>query len=648
MRYLSLVLIIFVISIEARSAKTDHAEITIVGNTNIISEPGVIQLGYKFVFTPGWHTYWINPGDSGGPPIFEFNSPSGWDINENVWPGPQKIIYPPLMTFGYVDEVIFPFELNLKNLNDQDTEITTKFLVCDDICVPEEATLLLSLKNGILNIDEKPEELKKWLNRVPIRAPPEMVLSSNENNFTLEYASLNSNSYFFPFDDSVMDYSDEQNFSNNKLNFEVFDDFNKSLKGVVNIGQNYYEVEQLSQTATADTITGISLLTAIIFAFLGGLILNLMPCVLPVIALKGLSLVKSSAESNSSVTLNASAYVVGVIATFMTIAAILVSLKNAGEMIGWGYQLQSPFIVTILSILIFGIGIYLITDLSVGGSLGKLEKHTDGSGPMNSFLTGTLAVVVASPCTAPFMGAALGFALIQPDIFSYLVFLFLALGFALPYFLIALFPSLIDFLPKPGKWMKSLKQLFGFMMFAAAIWLLWVLANQVDANSILFVLIGWFLLAFTSWLVITRIKFAVYVSGIIGILWVYQLSEWNFKDVEVMNDSESISWSIEKENELRSNEQAYFINFTAAWCITCKVNEAVAFSDEVFKKFEEKNITYLKADWTNRNSEIAGQIEKYNRSGIPLYIYWNKKLDEPMVLNEILTENYLMEVVDEI
>ena len=648
MRYLSLLLIIFVISIEARSAKTDHAEITIVGNTNIISEPGVIQLGYKFIFTPGWHTYWINPGDSGGPPIFEFNSPSGWDINENVWPGPQKIIYPPLMTFGYVDEVIFPFELNLKNLNDQTTEITTKFLVCDDICVPEEAILLLSLKNGVLNIDEKPEELKKWLNRVPIRAPPEMVLSSNENNFSLEYPSLDSNSYFFPFDDSVMDYSDEQNFSNNKLNFEVFDDFNKSLKGVVNIGQNYYEVEQLSQTATSDTIAGISLLTAIIFAFLGGLILNLMPCVLPVIALKGLSLVKSSAESNSSVTLNASAYVVGVIATFMTIAAILVSLKNAGEMIGWGYQLQSPFIVTILSILIFGIGIYLITDLSVGGSLGKLEKHTDGSGPMNSFLTGTLAVVVASPCTAPFMGAALGFALIQPDIFSYLVFLFLALGFALPYFLIALFPSLVDFLPKPGKWMESLKQFFGLMMFAAAIWLLWVLANQVDANSILFVLIGWFLLAFASWLVITRIKFAVYISGIIGILWVYQLSEWDFKDVEVINGDESISWSIEKENELRLNEQAYFINFTAAWCITCKVNEAVAFSDEVFKKFEEKNITYLKADWTNRNSEIAGQIEKYNRSGIPLYIYWNKKLDEPMVLNEILTENYLMEVVDEI
>ena len=167
MRYLSLVLLFFVISVEAKSAKTDHAEISIVGNTNIISEPGVIQLGYKFVFTPGWHTYWINPGDSGGPPIFEFDSPSGWDIKENVWPGPQKIIYPPLMTFGYVNEVVFPFELNLKNLKDQTTEITTKFLVCDDICVPEEATLLLSLKNGILNIDEESQELNKWLNRVP-------------------------------------------------------------------------------------------------------------------------------------------------------------------------------------------------------------------------------------------------------------------------------------------------------------------------------------------------------------------------------------------------------------------------------------------------------------------------------------------------
>jgi thiol:disulfide interchange protein DsbD len=372
-----------------------------------------------------------------------------------------------------------------------------------------------------------------------------------------------------------------------------------------------------------------------------------MPCVLPVIALKGLSLVKSSAKSNSAVSLNAGAYVAGVVATFMTIALTLVSLKNAGELIGWGYQLQSPFVVAILATLIFVIGITLITDLNIGASLGRLEKYADGSGPLNSFLTGALSVVVASPCTAPFMGAALGFALVQPDIYSYLIFLSLALGFALPYFLIAVFPSLVNFLPKPGQWMETLKQFFGFMMFGAAIWLLWVLANQVDPNSLLFVLVGWFSAAFGAWLITIKLRYATLIASIILSVWGVQLYKWEFEPIGVTKDSNSLSWSIEKEKELQQEGKAYFINFTAAWCITCKVNEGVAFTDATFSKFDEKNITYLKADWTNRSPEIAMQIEKYNRSGIPLYIYWNNKLDEPMVLNEILTENYLMEVVNE-
>jgi thiol:disulfide interchange protein DsbD len=372
-----------------------------------------------------------------------------------------------------------------------------------------------------------------------------------------------------------------------------------------------------------------------------------MPCVLPVIALKALSLVKSSADSNSSVSLNASAYVFGVIATFMAIAFTLVSLKNAGELIGWGYQLQSPFVVTLLSILIFAIGIVLVTDINLGTGLGKLEGYINGSGPINSFLTGALSVIVASPCTAPFMGAALGFALIQPDLYSYLIFLSLAVGFALPYFLIALFPSLISLLPKPGKWMETLKQLFGFMMFGAAIWLLWVLANQVDANSLLLVLIGWFLAAFIIWLSIIRFKYNLIIVLLVIFGWSYQLSNWEFKSQDVAEDKNAMTWSIEKESELQKNGESYFINFTAAWCITCKVNEGVAFTDKVFEEFEKNNVAYLKADWTNRNPQIAAQIEKYNRSGIPLYIFWNERLDEPLVLNEILTEGYLMEVINE-
>ena len=646
MRYLGLFLIFYVVFVEAKSAKTDHAEIIIIGEKNIIDKPGIIELGYKFTLTPGWHTYWINPGDSGGPPIFEFNSPDGWEINNNAWPGPQKIEYPPLMTFGYVDEVVFPFQLELESLNDQETEITTKFLVCDDICVPEEATLLLKLKNQILNIEERPNQLQKWRNLVPIRAPPETLVSSAGTSFTIESKSISNQSQFFPFDENTMDFSTKQISKNGSLSFEVFEDFTGTLKGVVSTDNSFFEIEKAG-TASVDSDVGISLLTAILFAFIGGLILNLMPCVLPVIALKALSLVKSSADSNSSVSLNASAYVFGVIATFMAIAITLVSLKNAGELIGWGYQLQSPFVVTLLSILIFAIGIVLVTDINLGTGLGKLEGYIDGSGPINSFLTGALSVIVASPCTAPFMGAALGFALIQPDLYSYLIFLSLAVGFALPYFLIALFPSLISLLPKPGKWMETLKQLFGFMMFGAAIWLLWVLANQVDANSLLLVLIGWFLAAFIIWLSIIRFKYNLIIVLLVVFGWSYQLSNWEFKSQDVAEDKNAISWSIEKESELQKNGESYFINFTAAWCITCKVNEGVAFTDKVFKEFEKNNVAYLKADWTNRNPQIAAQIEKYNRSGIPLYIFWNERLDEPLVLNEILTEGYIMEVINE-
>ena len=647
MKFLRSFLIIFSLSAVSETVKTDHAEISIIGNNNIISKPGIIDLGYKFKFTPGWHTYWINPGDSGGPPTFNSTKSDGWEIDENKWPGPEKIEYPPLMTYGYVNEVVFPFKLNVKSLQNQESDITIKFLVCDDICIPEQAALKLVMKNGIINIEEEPELLEKWNQRIPIRAPPDLNISYSSNQISIESNVLNVDSYFFPINDLIIDFSDEQKFNKSNLVLKPIDEFDGNVSGVILSDDKFYSVNETISMQSSTELATIGIFTAVIFAFLGGLILNLMPCVLPVIALKGLSLVKSANESKSSITLNAGAYVAGVILTFMAIATILVSLKNAGEVIGWGYQLQNPIVVTILGTLIFGIGVYLITDLSLGSGLGKLDKYINGSGLTNSFFTGTLSVIVASPCTAPFMGAALGFALIQPHIYSYLVFLFLALGFALPYFLIALFPSIVDFLPRPGKWMESLKQFFGFLMFATALWLLWVLANQVDANSIFFVLILWFSLSFIVWLHLIKFRYATIIGLFLSIFLVYQLAQWDFSLSKNSNEKNQQSWTLEKENELRATQESYFINFTAAWCITCKVNEAVAFTDNIFSKFDENNITYLEADWTNRNIEIAKQIEKYNRSGIPLYVYWNNTLDEPIVLNEILTEGYLMEVIDE-
>jgi len=647
MRFLSLFLITLTFAVDAKAVKTDHAEISIIGKNNIISEPGTIDLGYKFIFTPGWHTYWINPGDSGGPPNFQSNQIKGWKINQNLWPGPQTIEYPPLMTYGYENEVVFPFKLEIADLENKEADINIKFLVCDDICVPEEANLKLILKNKILNIEERPDELKKWTKLVPVRGPPDLKASIQNNQIKISADLIDRVSYFFPYDDQVTDFSAKQNFSNSTLSFAALDSFNGKVNGIISTESGFFEIDEQVSLQKSVQQSGISLLTAIIFALIGGLILNLMPCVLPVIALKALSLVKNANESRSSVTMNASAYVFGVILTFMIIASLLISFKNTGELIGWGYQLQSPFIVTLLCLLIFSIGLILVANIDIFSSAGKLERFNKGSGLVNSFLTGTLSVIVASPCTAPFMGAALGFALIQPDIYSYLVFLSLAVGFALPYFLIAIFPSLVNFLPKPGQWMESLKQLFGFMMFGAAIWLLWVLANQVDANSLLIVMVGLFLSGFILWLQKINFKHLIKTALILVFVYGYSLINWDFKENVGTKDNDSVAWSLEKEIDLRDDNKSYFINFTAAWCITCQVNEAVAFTDNVMEVFDNKDITYLKADWTNRNATIAKELEKYNRSGLPVYVYWNKNLDEPMVLNELLTEGYLMEIINE-
>ena len=647
MRFLSLFLIALTFAVDAKAVKTDHAEISIIGKNNIISEPGTIDLGYKFIFTPGWHTYWINPGDSGGPPNFQSNQIKGWKINQNLWPGPQTIEYPPLMTYGYENEVVFPFKLEIADLENKEADINIKFLVCDDICVPEEANLKLILKNKILNIEERPDELKKWTKLVPVRGPPDLKASIQNNQIKISADLIDRVSYFFPYDDQVTDFSAKQNFSDSTLSFAALDSFNGKVNGIISTESGFFEIDEQVSLQKSVQQSGISLLTAIIFALIGGLILNLMPCVLPVIALKALSLVKNANESRSSVTMNASAYVFGVILTFMIIASLLISFKNAGELIGWGYQLQSPFIVTLLCLLIFSIGLILVANIDIFSSAGKLERFNKGSGLVNSFLTGTLSVIVASPCTAPFMGAALGFALIQPDIYSYLVFLSLAVGFALPYFLIAIFPSLVNFLPKPGQWMESLKQLFGFMMFGAAIWLLWVLANQVDANSLLIVMVGLFLSGFILWLQKINFKHLIKTALILVFVYGYSLVNWDFKENVGTKDNDSVAWSLEREIDLRDGNKSYFINFTAAWCITCQVNEAVAFTDNVMEVFDNKDITYLKADWTNRNATIAKELEKYNRSGLPVYVYWNKNLDEPMVLNELLTEGYLMEIVNE-
>ena len=636
--------------IDAGIIKNEHAEISIIGYDNVINEVGIVQLGYKFKFTSGWHTYWTNPGDSGGPPLFNYENNKNLDVQENLWPAPEKIPYPPLMTYGYKNEVVFPFTVNIKDLEDNETKINVEYLVCDEICIPESATLSLILRNKILNVEIEKPLLDKWQERVPIRAPPEIIISQISNEINITSYSLKADSYFFPDNDRILDFSAAQILNGNNLSISLKDNFNGAFKGVLKAGNNFYDIDETFEVESATLAnTQISFFTAILFAFLGGLILNLMPCVLPVVALKAFSLIKNSDSSRLSITLNAFSYVFGVLFTFMGIAGLLLFLKSSGEFIGWGYQLQSPQVVAVLSTIIFVIGLVLITDINLGASLMKLENINSSTNLVSSFLTGTLSVIVASPCTAPFMGAALGYALFQTDIEALLIFFFLALGFALPYFLIAIFPSLAKALPKPGAWMEQLKQFFAFLMFGAAIWLLWVLSNQVTSNSLLSVMISWLVASFLIWLAGINLQkqlktlFVVLVGGLTLLI-----VDFDLKERESIQLTSSETWSKEQVAVLRENKKPYFINFTAAWCITCQVNEGIALTPRVIAEMEKKSITYLKADWTNRNREILDELKLFNRTGIPVYIFWREGLEYPIILNEVLTEQYLMEIFNEI
>ena len=516
------------LAIHAEVARTDNAEISIIGFNNYIETPGEVQLGYSFKLTPGWHTYWINPGDSGGPVEFIFTEGNAFNISDISWPGPEKIPYPPLMTYGYTDEVVFPFTIDLKDLEDKEITIKTRFLVCDEICIPEQTELVLLLKNQFLNVTQNSSLLSRWLGRLPLRAPPDLEIKKEQQKLAFSFNEIDEESYYFPISDNEFDFSSPQAQINNTLNIELYPDFTGPAQGILKAGGSYYTIDV--PFAENNSANELSLIMAIVFAFLGGLILNLMPCVLPVVALKAFSLVKSAEESNTSVAINALVYVLGVVLTFMGIAVTLLVLKNSGELIGWGYQLQSPTVVSSLSILIFLVGVILLGNISLGSSLSKLENKNNSQGLVGSFFTGALSVIVASPCTAPFMGAALGFALVQPDIISLSIFFSLAIGFAAPYFLFAIKPGLIKYLPKPGIWMEQLKQLFGLMMIGAALWLLWVLSLQISADSLIVVLIAWFVGGLILWIISQTmniaLKFGVVFLLVTGCLTIF---DWDLE-----------------------------------------------------------------------------------------------------------------------
>jgi len=639
-----------------------NSSFEVIPEKNFIANESEIFLIVRFNLDKDWHTYWINPGDSGDPASFNWNLPKGFNISEPIWPTPELIPYPPLTTFGYTNELKLLFKLSLPNQFDEvnNFSLKSKWLVCADVCIPQEGKVNFILTKGSRNdasiqnilINEVKSSIPKEIKQKVSSKIEAGILTLDLSNFASEINDV----YFFPFEENVIDYSINQkldkNFDEIKLNINLLEkNRSEGLSGGVlktNVGD--YEIELASNFINTESTLNpefISLSVAILFSLIGGLLLNLMPCVFPVISLKILNFVNHS-ENKTQASLHGFAFSSGSILTFVLIGLSVVLLKGLGMDIGWGYQLQSPLVVSLLIFLfIFLAGFFLLNVNFLNSllSIGSVGISTPSY--MNSFGTGFLAVIVATPCTAPFMGSALGFAILQPGFSSFLIFLSLGIGFALPYILLSIFPSMLSLLPKPGAWMETFKQFMAFPMILTALWLVWILSSQIDSFQLVLVLLGISLIIFFYWLnqlkISSRIGLQfrnfIYLAVLVSLFFTLPMQK-----NPLQQESNTFS---EEELMNRLAKGPVFLNFTADWCITCKVNERVALkTKETLKFFEKKNIFYFEADWTNKNELIAKKLASFGRSSIPLYVYYPDEKSLPIILPEILTESVIKDYLN--
>ncbi|MDB9917611.1 protein-disulfide reductase DsbD family protein [Pseudomonadales bacterium] len=670
-------------------------------NVSLVSEVTGIEAGKPFwvmlrqEIRPGWHTYWRNPGDSGAPTEITWDLPAGYSAGEIQWPFPERIAYGPLVNFGYNNLALYPVLITPPAEVSAGTATLTakvRWLVCADICIPENTTLTLTLPTGtdaginmsaqaiflaarqqvpaVIDLDARWASVGQQLVlQVPLGGDPKQVRKVD----------------YFPFTDGVIENPAAQQLllTDNNMTLTLTQGWDysaaSSLDGIIVVYENVgfdgaedvvasaFEIRPASGpiAGSPPVAAGTSVWTAILFAFVGGLILNLMPCVFPVLSIKVLSLVQQVGGDETRIRAHGWVYLLGVVLSFTLIAGVLIGLRAGGAQIGWGFQLQSPWVIGLLVYLFFLIGLNLSGFFEIGTRMmGLGESLLQRQGYSGSFLTGVLATIVAAPCTAPFMASAIGFALTQSNLVALTIFAALGLGMAAPYLLLCYSPALLRALPRPGAWMARFKELLAFPMYASAIWLVWVLTQQAGSMGVLLILGGLLLLVFAIWLLrdlggsLLRRRVLIVMALMLVALALslpIQLQAPAAGDGSqdlASGPSQSYAgpvygaYSDAKLASLRAGGPV-FVNLTAAWCITCKVNEAVALNlDAVRLAFEAKGVQYLKGDWTNQDAEISRLLEAYGRSGVPLYLLYAGPTGEAQVLPQILTQGIVIDAIN--
>lgn len=686
---------------------TGQVEAELVSEVTTIRPAQPFWVALRLKMAPHWHVYWINPGDAGQAPTVDWTLPEGFRAGEIQWPYPTRVWMDEFVNFGYEGEVLLLVQItppgNLTSGQTVELKAAAEWLVCKEVCIPESGTVSLSL--GVQ--DGPPETDPQWLKafaetraRLPLTQSDWQIEAAVQDTSLVIaatppawFSGALSKTVFFPYQEFLIHNAAEQGFEKVGDSYRITvplsvakEDLPEKMTGILVTDSGWrgdgsekaLEIDvpvAARLSAAAGTRGGSalnSLLLALGFAFVGGMILNLMPCVLPVLSLKILSFVQQAGEDRKKVFHHGLMFTFGVLASFWVLAGSLLLLRAGGEQLGWGFQLQSPSFIVFLAVFLFLFGLSLFGVFEIGTSLmGVGQNVSTTSGGFGSFMSGVTATVVATPCTAPFMGSALGFALSQPALVAMLIFTSLGLGMAAPYVVLASSPALMRFVPKPGLWMESLKQFMGFLLMATVIWLAWVLGNQVGVNAVvllLFVLLfvsvgGWILGRWGNPVKEKRTRLTAQVGAALLILVPLYLFIANLDLFAVApsangnpaaaKSGEGIAWqpySPQRVQELRNQGKPVFIDFTASWCLSCQVNKKVAFGSlEVQEAFSRLGVNALIADWTSRDETITRALAEFGRNSVPLYVLYGSDPDRaPLILPELITPGIVLEALKEI
>ena len=715
-------------SAAAAQVHTPHLDLELSAQGTAVPG-GKVFVALKQVIAPGWHTYWRNPGDAGEATQIDWTLPQGWSAGNIVWPTPERAVTGPLMNYVYSSSVILP--VPLKVAADAPIGSTANltahasFLVCKDVCVPEEATLSVAVP---VTAKSTPDPV--WGPLIsgvvhasphPVGATASFIVAADGLHLTISGAAAKSavkaaglgDAYFYPFAGAVIDQVKPQKAvaTSDGLSLILPAGYDiqhgktpARLEGVLALGKGHaFELSAVqsgpvgsgpgpqgavkpeaapqppaiipagpiaSSAASAPNPTpvasnpppapakpvnpdGLTLPVAMLLAVLGGLILNLMPCVFPVLSMKAAALARHT-EHPAAARAEGIAYALGVIGSFVGLAVALIAARGAGEAVGWGFQLQSPLTVSVLTLVMLASALNLSGLFEMGLSAQGAGQGLAAKGGLSgAFFTGVLAVVVAAPCTGPFMASTIGWALAQPTALALLVFAALGLGLALPFLALAFMPGLYRVMPRPGPWMEGLRRFLAFPMYGAAAWLAWVFVEETSANQLPYLFAAALALAFGLWLwgvgqrsatdrmrLVSHLSAALAMAASAAVLIAVPPVATVQADAPNRADLHGVQpWSPRRVAQLQSEGRPIFVDFTAAWCVTCKVNEAGALATSgVASAFRQTGTVYLKADWTNRNGEIANLLKSKGRAGVPLYLVYDRHGGEPTILPQLLTE----------